>query len=121
MKVLICGSRGWHNAFPINALLAGLDVLSEGADEKLTVILCDAPALTRKLAIRWGAEVVEAAPANGAEYNAEAGSIRNQKMLDDHQPEVVYAFLSDGKSNGAEDMIEKSTAAGIPTFVVTEE
>jgi hypothetical protein len=38
MRVLIFGSRGWHDAGPINAVIAGLDILAEGRGERLTII-----------------------------------------------------------------------------------
>lgn len=121
MRVLICGSRGWHDPAPINALLAGLDVLAEGAGERLVVIHGDAPGadrLAKKLAHQWGAEVIDE-PADWNRYKAGAGPVRNQKMIDEHDPEVVYAFRSEGKSNGTDDMVSKAKEAGIPTYVIT--
>lgn len=121
MRVLICGSRGWSDPAPINALLAGLDVLAEGAGEKLVVIHGDAPGadrLAKKLAHQWGAEVIDE-PADWERYGKAAGPVRNQKMLDEHEPDLVYAFRAEGKSNGTDDMVTKAKAAGLPTYVVT--
>lgn len=123
MRVLICGSRGWKDPAPINALIAGLDVLAEGAGERLLIIHGDAPGADRlagKIARRWGAEVAEE-PADWNKYGKAAGPIRNQKMLDDYQPELAYAFRSDGKSNGTDDMVAKARDAKIPTYVITGE
>lgn len=121
MRVLICGSRGWTDPGPINVVLAGCDVLAEGAGEKLTVIHGDAPGadrLAKRLAKQWGAEVIDE-PADWDQYGKAAGPIRNAKMLAEHQPDVVYAFRAEGKSNGTDDMVAKARARGVPTYVIT--
>lgn len=121
MRVLICGSRGWSDPNPINAIIAGHDILAEGAGEKLTVIHGDAPGADRlagRLAKQWGVEVIKE-PADWNRYGAAAGPIRNQKMLDEHQPGVIYAFRSRGKSTGTDDMIARGEAAGVPVYVIT--
>lgn len=120
MRVLICGSRGWSDPLPINAVIAGHDVLAEGANEKLIIIHGDAPGadrLAKRLGHQWGAQVIDE-PAQWDRYGKRAGPIRNQKMLDDHKPDVVYAFRSHGKSNGTDDMVAKARAAGVPTYVI---
>lgn len=122
MRVLICGSRGWHDPGPITALIAGYDILAEGRNEKLTIIHGDAPGadrLAKRIGKQWGAEVIDE-PADWGRHGKAAGPIRNQKMIDDHKPEIIWAFRSAGKSNGTDDMVEKGRAAGIPTFVVNE-
>ena len=123
MRVLICGSRGWSDPFPIDALLAGLDVLAEGRGQKLTIIHGDAPGADRmagRLARRWGASVIPE-PAQWDVHGRAAGPIRNKKMLDEHKPDVVFAFRSAGKSNGTDDMVGRSKAAKVPTYVITRE
>jgi hypothetical protein len=121
MRVLVCGSRGWHDPRPINALIAGLDVLAEGRGEKLTLIhggAQGADRLSGSLAEQWGAEVREV-PADWEKNGRAAGPIRNQKMLDEEHPQVVFAFRSEGKSNGTDDMVSRAKRAGIPTYVIT--
>lgn len=123
MRVLICGSRGWQDPKPIDVILAGLDVLAEGAGEKLVVIHGDAPGVDRlagRLAARWGATVIPE-PANWDEYGRGAGPKRNQKMLDDYHPQMIFAFRSAGKSNGTDDMVARGQEAKIPTYVITRE
>jgi len=120
MRVLICGSRGWKDPTPISALIAGYDVLAEGKGEKLIIIHGDAPGadrLAKRLGKQWGARVIDE-PAQWEKYGKRAGFIRNQKMIDDYQPDAIWAFRSYGKSNGTDDMITRGEAAGIPTFVV---
>lgn len=122
MKVLICGSRGWKDPTPIQALIAGYDVLAEGANEDLVIVhghaRSGADALADRIGRKWGAQVVRE-PADWDRYGKKAGPIRNQKMLDDHKPDVVFAFRTYGKSNGTDDMCRRAEDAGIPTFVVT--
>lgn len=121
MRVLICGSRGWNDPAPINTLLAGLDVMADAMGEQLVVIHGDARGadkLAGSLAKRWGAEVIEE-PADWDKHGKSAGPIRNQKMLDEHKPDVVYAFRQEGKSTGTDDMCDRSRKADVPTYVIS--
>lgn len=121
MRVLICGSRGWHDAFPIDVILAGCDVLSDGQGEKLVVIHGDAPGadrLAKSLAKGWRAEIIDE-PADWDTYGRAAGPIRNKKMLDDHNPDVVFAFRSSGKSSGTDNMVEQAEKRGVKAYVIT--
>lgn len=121
-KVLVCGSRGWHDPVPMNALLAGLAFTADANGEKLTVIHGDAPGADRladRLARQWGATVIRE-PAEWDLYGRSAGPIRNQKMLNDHTPDVVYAFRSSGKSSGTDDMVNRAKAHSVPVYVVQE-
>jgi hypothetical protein len=124
IKILICGSRGWKDPTPINAIIAGYDVLAEGAGEKLIIVHGHAPkgadAIADRLGRQWGAEVIRE-PADWDQYGKAAGFIRNQRMLDNHKLDLnaVYAFRAYGKSNGTDDMVDRSEKAGIPTFVIS--
>lgn len=121
MKILICGSRGWKDHRPIDAIVAGYDVLAEGAGEDLVIVHGGAPkgadAMADRIGRRWGIKV-EKVPADWDKYGKAAGFIRNQQMLDEHHPDVVYAFRAYGKSNGTDDMCARAQAAGIPTFII---
>lgn len=118
MKILICGSRGWHDANVIRTILIGhkaaahgnLVVIHGGADGADKI----ADRVARRLGIRV---VVE--EADWDQYGKAAGPIRNQKMLDDHNPDVVYAFRAHGKSNGTDHMVAISRKAGIQTYVLS--
>lgn len=48
---------------------------------------------------------------NGEAYNAAAGGIRNQRMLDEGKPDLVLAFPG-GK--GTADMVRRARKAGVP-------
>lgn len=120
MIALLCGSRGWHDTEPVNKVLSDLKREAEERGETLTVIHGAAPGLDRmagRLARNLGCEVISV-PAEWDRYGKGAGPIRNQKMLDEHQPEVVWAFRAAGKSRGTLDMIQRSLEAGVPTHTV---
>jgi hypothetical protein len=96
--------------------------MAEGAGQRLTIIhghcRTGADALADRLGRQWGAEVIRE-PADWNQYGKSAGFIRNQLMLDEHKPNVVYAFRAYGKSNGTDDMVDRARKAVIPTFVIT--
>lgn len=123
MRILICGSRGWHDPDPIEAVIAGYDILAEGGNEKLTVIqggARGADTLAKTLAKSWGCNTITV-EADWDRYGKAAGPIRNKKMLDDHDPNVVWAFRTTGKSSGTDDMVKQAKARGVKTYVVTVE
>ena len=50
-----------------------------------------------------------------------AGPIRNQRMLDIHQPDLVLAFHRFiANSKGTKDMVDRARKAGVRIKVVTE-
>lgn len=119
MRVLICGSRGWKDVQPIEAVILGYGALNGS----LTLIHGHCPdgadAIADRVALKHGLEPVRV-PANWKRFGKGAGPIRNQKMLDEQKPEVVIAFRAHGKSTGTDDMIKRALKAGVPTFVLTE-
>lgn len=120
MIALLCGSRGWHDSKPVDRVLTDLKREADERGETLTVVHGAAPGLDRmagRLARNLGCEVISV-PAEWDRYGKGAGPIRNQKMLDEYQPEVVWAFRATGKSRGTHDMIGRAKAAGVPTHVV---
>lgn len=123
MRVLVCGSRGWHDPEPIRLALAECLYESLDAGEELVVIhgaAKGADALAGEVATQFNAKVI-AVPAEWDVYGRGAGPKRNQKMLDEHQPELVLAFRSTGKSNGTDDMVARAHKAGVTTIVMDEQ
>lgn len=51
-----------------------------------------------------------------SKYNALAGHNRNQRMIDEGKPNLVFAFW-DGKSTGTADMITRAHRAKIQTII----
>lgn len=120
MIALLCGSRGWHDPGPIEEVLDTLQGVAREAGEDLTIVHGAAPGLDRlaaKLARRRGLKVCDE-PAEWDRYGRAAGPIRNQKMLDDYKPDVIWAFRATGKSRGTADMIQRGLEAGVPTHTV---
>lgn len=124
MKVLICGSRGWHDDGVIETVISGLTDRAERHGKRLVIVHGDnrggADALADRIGRRWGADV-RSYPADWGRFKNGAGPVRNQQMLDEESPEEVWAFRCPGKSNGTDDMVDRSKAAGVPTYVVTKE
>jgi len=109
--VLICGSRGWRLHEPIYEVLKTLPpeaVLVHGGAR-------GADSVAGALAHQMGIEV-EVYKADWARYGKRAGSVRNQQMLDEGKPGVVFAFYSGPeKSRGTLDMIGRAKKAGVQT------
>jgi len=120
MRVIVCGSRGWHDRKRIADRLYDLPVTStivhggaRGADriahqeaEKLGLLIEAHPAdwdgFTREDAEEWGKKG--------------AGRKRNAKMVA-LGADLCLAFW-DGRSTGTQDTMDRARAAGIPTEIV---
>jgi hypothetical protein len=114
-RVLICGSRDWHDERVIGSAVAALPLGS-------TVIHGAAPGadtIAARAASRVGTLNVEAYPANWAQYGRAAGPIRNKLMLELGRPDLVIAFRLDGPSKGTDNMIQQARKAGVPVTVVS--
>ncbi len=58
-----------------------------------------------------------ACPADWHKYGAAAGPIRNRQMIQEHKPNIVWAFHDDlPNSKGTRDMINAAKRAGLPVF-----
>lgn len=119
MRVLICGSRTWDKPIPIDVIVGGL--VAVYGRENVTVIHGAAPgadSMAASAGARHGVEVLDF-PAEWDEFGKRAGPIRNQQMLDEGQPEVVFAFADDLEaSRGTRDMVRRARRAGLPVYVV---
>lgn len=114
--ILVCGSRGWTFRRPIEAVLE-----REGNDIRLIHGGCrGADLLAAAIALQRGIDPdnIISEDADWNQYGSAAGFIRNQLMLDRYHPDAVYAFRATGKSNGTDDMVERSLLAKIHTEVI---
>lgn len=116
-RALICGSRTWDDPYPIHQVIAALpqDAVvicggAEGADSRGR-----GEALIRDLSI-----VVY--PADWAQHGKAAGPLRNQKMLSEGKPTVVWAFIDKPleESRGTADMVRRAKEAGVPVYLVSK-
>lgn len=63
-------------------------------------------------------------PADWEKHGKAAGPIRNQQMLDEGKPDIVFAFKNEfgvrsWPRGGTEDMVARAKAAGIPYYIVS--
>ena len=119
VRVLICGSRDLASPTPVDLVLNGY--LAVGTP---TVIEGRCPFggadLYAETWATWNACPHEPFPADFDGLGKKAGPIRNQKMLDEGNPDVVWAFVNKplSASRGTADMVRRARVAGIPTYVV---
>lgn len=116
MRVLITGDRKWDDPEPIEAMVDGLDPERDLVIEGECV---GADLLGKEVALSWCISV-EGYPAKWDEYGKAAGVIRNQQMLDEGKPDVVWAFHDDLKnSKGTKDMVKRALKARLPVYLVS--
>jgi hypothetical protein len=110
MTILCCGDRNWKDKRKIKRTLklflwSAKTVVHGGAN--------GADKLSGKAAKELGF-VVRKHKAEWKKYGKAAGPIRNQKMLDEEDPNVVIAFHSNLKrSKGTKDMVARAKKADI--------
>ncbi len=135
MRVLVCGDRDWDDAYVIHNILTGI---AFEVDEPLTIIqgmAKGADSIANQWAETWYKTQIREGqprpgmadvtndpyPADWETHHRAAGPIRNQKMLVEGKPDVVYAFHSDiGHSRGTRDMVNRAVKAGVPTYVISK-
>lgn len=109
MRVLVTGGRDYND---LASVVGALNALNEQHGQ-LTIIqggATGADQLARYWADRNFCQRITE-PADWKAHGKAAGPIRNQRMLDEHKPDLVLAF--DG-GRGTADMIRRAEAAGIP-------
>ena len=115
-RVLVCGGRQYDDARNVDRTLDALD----RANGPLTIIE-GGQAGADELAHRWASrrqrphiQVV----AEWSQHGRAAGPIRNQRMIDEHHPDLVLAFTG---GHGTADMVRRARAAGVPVFEAIRE
>jgi len=127
MRLLITGSRGWHNEAAVETVIADHMEWAKRNDEEFILIhghaKSGADALADKAGHRLGLVVgrdLIRVPADWKRYGKGAGPKRNQQMLDEQYPDVVVAFRAAGKSNGTDDMLARAEVGNVPTYTYHE-
>ncbi len=99
--ILICGSRTWTDVDPIEKVL--------NQYSQNTIVLTGGCSGADSIACRLAQEknmITKVYPALWNKYGKSAGPIRNQQMLDEGKPDIVYAFTYDlENSRGTRDMV----------------
>lgn len=113
-RVLICGSRFFHDRAAVEALIATLPpgtIVIHGAAP-------GADSLAGACARLAGLEV-ESYPADWKQYGKAAGTIRNTQMLVEGKPDIVYAFPggSLNETKGTKNMVKQAREAGVEVEV----
>jgi len=141
VRVLVCGSRTWGrekdsegNVIRSRAaaqfqrdMIADVLIGYYTDDGALVVIEGAAPGADT-VAGEWATAMLYdekhlSYPADWKRYGKDAGPIRNAQMLDEGKPDLVVAFIDQplNESKGTADMVRRSRAAGVPTYVITDE
>ncbi len=110
MRAIVCGGRDYRDAVRLNTVLDSMD--------DLTLVISGCYKGADTLALRWAmSRQVEfrGYPAKWGRpgtIRRSAGPIRNQRMLDDGEPDLVIAFPG---GTGTANMLRLARAAGVPT------
>lgn len=113
MRVIVCGSRNWHDRDRISDRLA----LLPGEDDTTIVhgAAKGADRISHQEAQKLGL-LVEAHPADWDRYGKRAGLVRNEHMAE-LGADLCIAFW-DGRSNGTAHMMAAADSRGIPVEVI---
>lgn len=118
MNVVVCGSRDLVDPSPIDFML---NSLREGYGESLHVI-CGGARGADSIAYGWAVEhgvSYRVFMADWETHGKAAGPIRNKRMLEEGQPNLVLAFTNDlSKSAGTRNMVALARDAGVPAWVL---
>lgn len=117
--VLVCGGRDYRDTSKVRTILDGF------AHDKGPIILVQGGASgADELARQWARRQNESTlhwmindPADFKSLGRKAGPIRNQRMLDEHQPDIVIAFPG---GRGTDDMVRRAEKAGVPVERIYE-
>lgn len=116
IRVLICGGRHYADYDKVKQALVDL-----GGKDAIEVVIHGAAQGADKLGGLAAQELgiaAKAVPADWTLYGKAAGTIRNQKMLDDEHPTMCLAF-PDPESRGTWDMVRRAKKAGIETRILS--
>lgn len=122
-RALFTGDRNWQDTYIVDLIIGGLESLMTFGAEELVIIEGEARGLDRiartMAEARHRVTKVLQFPANWNKYRRAAGPLRNQQMLDEGKPHMVFAFHNDlPHSSGALDMCERALKVGIPVYHV---
>lgn len=103
MRVLVTGDRNWSDRYLVSAVLYGfMEIATKSRGEQLTIIEGGARGADEAARDWSSARILDGEDVELLTVNAEwdkhgraAGPIRNIKMLDEYDPELVLAFHND--------------------------
>src|SRR3990172_671084 len=114
IRLVVTGDRNWSDSDLMFNAMATLDLT-------FTTVI-DGEAKGADTLAHWNAERLGMAtqrfPAQWEKYGRAAGPIRNQQMLDEGKPTLVWAFHDDlDNSKGTGDMVRRAKKVGLPVVV----
>ncbi len=122
-RYLFCGDRNHNDPYVIRLLIHGLHTWGKIARERITIIhggANGADIAAASAAAEFASNMdVEEYPADWGKHGKKAGILRNQRMLDEGKPSIVFAFHDHlSQSKGTRDMVRRAHAQGIPVYVI---
>lgn len=109
MRVLVCGGRDWRDRAFVYRVLDSLH-----ADRCFTRVITGGALGADLFGKHWAEDRridTDTFQADWRAYGPAAGPMRNQRMLDIGNPELVVAFPG---GRGTADMVRRAEAAGVP-------
>lgn len=111
--MLVTGGRDYKNDFFVSMALSEVNEVLTG--KAVTLIVGDATGVdtfARKAALefRWNVEVFKA---DWDEHGKAAGPIRNGRMINEGQPDIVLAFPG---GRGTANCVKQAEEAGVPVY-----
>ena len=116
VRWLVCGGRHYNDR---RTAFQELDRVAKAEGPVSEVISGGAPGADA-LAVAWAQSrgvPYRVFKADWGRYGRAAGPIRNQRLLDEGQPDLVVAFPG---SAGTADMVRRAKSAGVPTRGVAQ-
>lgn len=109
MRLLVCGSRSWRWEAPIRRAILDLD-----PDEIVHGAAVGADSIAHAVGVSLDIRVIPCPvlPEEWRRYGKGAPNQRNARMLRDHGPDFVVAFLNP-PSPGTADMVSRALEAGL--------
>lgn len=114
MRVLVCGGRDFNDN---DAVWTALDVILKGCKHDCMTVIQGGAKGADHLAVAWclGRSVpYDNYPADWKKHGANAGPLRNQRMIDEGKPDLVIAFPG---GRGTADMVRRARVAKIKVII----
>ncbi len=132
LTALFCGSQDWRDERIIFACMWGLYEIIDNMEDGLTIIHTDdrgAGQLAGRCAKKiesFNRGVLRAAelkileyPIDPSQFTPVLGYARNQKMLEDNNPDLLFAFVPDiAASPGTAHVLELAKEREIPSYLI---
>lgn len=115
-RVLVCGGRNYNNKKLVYQVLD-----ASHTSQSIACIIHGKARGADSLAAQWARDhniKEEPYPADWGRRGRSAGFIRNQQMIDEGRPDVVYAFPG---GTGTKDMCQRAYKAHITVVKIKDE